>query len=79
MYYYENYNRGKKQSFYFGKIKELVSQKDLLPETREYIEHVLERKKSKKIFYSKFPYRIDFLGYWGFEINQELENSQLAN
>lgn len=74
MFYYETINSVEQQNYYATRIQDLIYQKDVGIGTKQLAELLLAKKRVAEIFYSNFPFRADFLGYWGFEISRDLEH-----
>lgn len=63
----------KKKDFYYKKIIAIINN----PNTKESTKHLAEGINglcNNNSFYSKFPFRVDFLGYWEFMIDSELDH-----
>ncbi|OBZ14663.1 hypothetical protein A8L34_12140 [Bacillus sp. FJAT-27264] len=74
LFYYMNCNDLLKSEKHTYKIRALLYQDKLSDEVKHYVNLMLNGEKSEHYFYTQFPFRADFLGYWGFEINRELEH-----
>lgn len=60
-------------ALYEGKIKKLIDNPQTSTYTKNLASLIMTGKKDTSIFYSNFPFRVDFLGYWGCEISRDLE------
>ena len=75
-FYYSKTRDDEKVSFYRKKLVALSKRDGINESTRTLIHMMLERKQSSETFYSRFPFRVDFLGFWGLVISPDLENFQ---
>lgn len=75
-FFYSETRDDEKVSFYRKKLVELSNRDGINESTRTLIHMMLERQQSSETFYSRFPFRVDFLGFWGLVISPDLENFQ---
>ncbi|MDO5765414.1 MAG: hypothetical protein Q4P84_06935 [Elusimicrobiales bacterium] len=75
-FYYTQVGNAEKADFYRGKLVALSAREGINEGTRTLIQLMLEKKQEQKVFYSRFPFRVDFLGFWGLVISPDLENFQ---
>lgn len=69
LFYYESCEDDKKILEYNGYIKELLESLDKSTYTYKILKLQFEKKYDKNVFFSKFRFRVDFLGYWDFNID----------
>lgn len=75
-YYYDTVHNSERATFYCKKLEDLAGRKGISEWTRTLINLMLSKKKVQENFYSQFPFRVDFLGFWGVSISRDLENYQ---
>lgn len=75
-FYYAKAGNMEKASYYQEKLTVLSERDGINKSTRTLIRLMLQRCRAPKNFYSKFPFRVDFLGFWGLVISSDLENFQ---
>ena len=68
MFYYTWQNNTEKIHEYRNYIHELIKRLDSSSYTYKIAKLQFEKKVDQSVFYSQFPYRVDFLGYWDFNI-----------
>ena len=73
-FYYTKAENKEKKDFFEKKLVELAKRKGTNEGTRTLIYQILNQQPSSENFYSKFPFRVDFLGFWGLVISSDLEN-----
>lgn len=73
LYYYNTINHKSKASFYLDKIIKLIDNKSTRQSTKELAKAMNELSTSD-YFYSKFKFRVDFLGYWEFVIDNDISH-----
>jgi len=56
---------------YTQKLKNLASLNDVCESVIQLIKSNLSKKENARYFYSRFPYRVDFLGNWRFFIDKK--------
>jgi len=61
-----------REIFYTNKLKELAASDDVCESVVRLIRANFSATEDKEYFYSKFPYRVDFLGNWRFRINSNI-------
>lgn len=77
LYFYYTEAGNKEKANYYQKKLTILSEKDGINEgTRTLIRLMLQKRQESKNFYSQFPFRVDFLGFWGLDISPDLENFQ---
>ena len=74
-YFYTTYSNYEEAGKYQLKIEEMISKKDIGEHTKKLAAMMLKKEYHEDIFYSRFPFRVDFLAYWGSEVKRDLENS----
>lgn len=70
-FYYSRIKNIEMTNFYYKKIIAIINN----PNTKEFTRSLAEGINGlcdSNSFYSKFPFRVDFLGYWEFTIDSEL-------
>lgn len=72
-YYYTKIHESKKAKNYYGKILKLIEDKDTKESTKQ-LAKAINGLSTNNIFYSKFPFRVDFLGYWEFMLDSSLDH-----
>ena len=60
-----------KKDFYYKQILSLVNSPNTRESTKEIASGMIHLVKSQ-YFYTQFPFRVDFLGYWEFTIDNDL-------
>ena len=70
-FYYCIVNDSEKKKFHFNKLKNLYQTSPL--ELKEYMNATIFHNSSllpghRRYFYSKYPYRPDYIGYWQLEV-----------
>ena len=75
-FYYSIQGDKNKASYYRNKLSNLSQREGIREFTRNLILCQLKNQKNKEIFYSQFPFRVDFLGEWGIELNSIEERFQ---
>lgn len=75
-FYYTKARNDQKIYYYRDKLVALAERDGINEGTRILIHRILNQKPSANVFYSKFPFRVDFLGFWGLDISPDLENFQ---
>ena len=73
LFYYTKTNESKKAKNYYEKILKLIEDKGTKESTKQ-LAKAINGLSSKDIFYSKFPFRVDFLGYWEFMLDSSLDH-----
>ena len=68
LFYYTWQNNTEKIHEYRNYIHELIKRLDSSSYTYKIAKLQFEKKVDQSVFYSQFPYRVDFLGYWDFNI-----------
>lgn len=74
LFFYSTVGNSEKSVYYERKLLNLSNRKGINPGTKILIQLMLQKKQDSNIFYSQFPFRVDFLGFWGTEISRDLEN-----
>lgn len=71
-YFYSTFNHdiSKKQNYY-SKILSLINSPDTRQSTKK-LASGMNRLIESQEFYAQFPYRVDFLGYWEFTVDRDL-------
>ena len=72
-YFYSTYHDPKSQKYY-SLIVDLINNKKTRKYTRQIASSMIGLKQPS-LFFVKFYYRVDFLGYWEFSIDSEIERS----
>lgn len=75
-YYHNSAGNLSAALFYSGKIRALIAKDGTRLFTKQLATLQLAKEHCETVYYSSFPFRVDFLGDWGFEISRDLENSQ---
>lgn len=75
-FYYSTAGNKEKISYYREKLTALSERDEINEGTRTLIRLMLKNHRTSKNFYSQFPFRVDFLGFWGLVISPDLENFQ---
>ena len=75
-FYYTKVENKEKANYYQEKLIALSGRAEISEYTRTLIRLMLQKRQTSKNFYSKFPFRVDFLGFWGLVISSDLENFQ---
>lgn len=65
LYYYRTVQNSVKTALYEEKIDALIRSESVSSGTRRLAELMKAEKKEEDVFYSAFPYRAEFLCYWG--------------
>lgn len=73
LYYYKWKNNTYKESFYYDKILSMINDTNTRKSTRN-LAKAMNGLSNDEFFYSKYPYRVDFLGYWEFNIDNDLDH-----
>lgn len=75
LYFYYTKTRNEEKVYYYQKkLMALAEREEIGQETRTLIQLMLQKQQRPNNFYSQFPFRVDFLGFWGLVINPDLEN-----
>lgn len=69
LFYYEFKKEKKKILEYRNLIQELINSLNQSSYTYKIAQLQLNKTTDKNIFFSKYPFRVDFLGYWDFTIS----------
>lgn len=69
LYYHECVGNFNKAGEYEDKLHKLISTMDSCSYTYKITSLQIKRKVDKNIYFSNFRFRVDFLGYWDFDIN----------
>jgi tetratricopeptide (TPR) repeat protein len=64
-----------REKLYTNKLKELIDSDDVCESVVHIIRANLFATEDTKYFYSKFPYRVDFLGNWRFSIDSNIAHT----
>ena len=64
-----------REQFYTNKLRELADSDDVCESVVRIIQANLSATVDTKYFYSKFPYRVDFLGNWRFWIDSNIAHT----
>lgn len=73
LYYYQRKKNTDKELYYYTKILKLINDPNTRNSTRNLAKAMNGLSKSE-YFYSKYPFRVDFLGYWEFNIDNSLDH-----
>lgn len=76
LFYYTKIEDEDKIAFYRRKLINLAEREGMDSGTRELILSMLQKDQLSNHFYAQFPFRVDFLGFWGLVISRDLENYQ---
>ncbi len=74
LFYYKSVNNETSFQKYYKKIMDLINDPNARTSTKELAKSMLGLS-SNNSFYSGFSYRVDFLGYWEFNIDNDLDHS----
>lgn len=75
-FFYSQVEDNEKISIYRKKLVDLSARDGISQGTQKLIQMMLQKKHVANIFYTQFPFRVDFLGFWGLEISRDLESFQ---
>ena len=75
-FYYTKAGDREKVRYYQKKLTALSERDGINAGTRTLIQSMLQKRRTSESFYSRFPFRVDFLGFWGLVISRDLENFQ---
>lgn len=75
-FYYTKAGDREKVRYYQEKLTALSERDGINAGTRKLIRLMLQKRWTSESFYSRFPFRVDFLGFWGLVISRDLENFQ---
>jgi GTPase SAR1 family protein len=64
-----------REVFYTNELRELANSDDVCESVVRIIQANLSATEDTKYFYSKFPYRVDFLGNWRFCIDKSIADT----
>lgn len=73
LYYYQSIGGKTKCDYYITQLKGVMARQHVSVFITELTNSLLYRVPSNQ-FYAKFPFRVDFLGYWVFRIDPGLRN-----
>jgi tetratricopeptide (TPR) repeat protein len=73
LYYYQSIGVKNKADYYIDQLKGVLARQHVSTFVSELTNNLLYRIPSNQ-FYAKFPFRVDFLGYWVFRIDSGLRN-----
>lgn len=65
LFYCREHNLKEDEQLYRGKLLELIESPSVTAGTRKIAEAMLRQSGTSNIFYAKYPYRAEFLCYWG--------------
>ncbi len=74
LYYYRTTQNDILARKYYDKIIKLINDPEARSSTKDLAKSILGLS-SRNSFYSQFPFRVDFLGYWEFNIDNDLDHS----
>jgi len=66
-----------REQLYTNKLRELAASNDVCESVVRIIKANLSATEDAKYFYSKFPYRVDFLGNWRFCIDRSIAHTYM--
>ena len=73
LYYYKWKKNTDKELYYYTKILKLINDPNMRKSTRN-LAKAMNGLSNSEYFYSKYPFRVDFLGYWEFNIDNGLDH-----
>lgn len=73
LFYYNTVNDTVNSNYYYKRIMSLVNDADVQDSTKELAKS-MNGLSPQKSFYSQFKFRADFLGYWEFTIDNDLNH-----
>lgn len=73
LYYYKWKKNTDKELYYYTKILKLINDPNTRKSTRN-LAKAMNGLSNSEYFYSKYPFRVDFLGYWEFNIDNGLDH-----
>lgn len=74
IFYFTTFNRNLDAEIYRVKLQELIEKCSSNSMCASIGKLQLVNQSSPELFYSQFPFRVDFLGCWSIEISPDLEN-----
>lgn len=75
LFFYSKQNDSSKENYYYKKIIEIIGNPNTSKSTKD-LAKAMNGLSEKNSFYSRFPFRVDFLGYWEFSIDNDLDHSE---
>lgn len=72
-YYYKTINDDEQTAYYYQRILGIINDKQTRMSTKN-LAKAMNGLKERDSYYTQFDYRVDFLGYWEFTVDNDLDH-----
>lgn len=72
-YYYKTINDDEQTAYYYQRILGIINDKRTRMSTKN-LAKAMNGLKERDSYYTQFDYRVDFLGYWEFTVDNDLDH-----